>query len=85
MAADESSSQGAVTLTIDGRKVVVPRGTNIWEAARQVDVDIPALCHDPGMRPVGVSWGFRDRAELEAHGASAVCADPAELSRWLLG
>jgi formate dehydrogenase major subunit len=41
-------------LTIDGRPVVVPAGTTIWEAARQQGLDIPALCHHPRLRPVGV-------------------------------
>ena len=41
-------------LSIDGRAVSVPRGTTLWEAARQMGVDIPALCHDPQMDPVAV-------------------------------
>lgn len=36
-----------------------------------------------GMQPIGVLWGFRDRAELEAHGARAVFGSPAELADWL--
>ncbi len=32
-----------------------------------------------GMRPVGVSWGLRDRAELLAHGAVAILDRPAQL------
>jgi formate dehydrogenase major subunit len=43
-----------VTLSIDGVEVTVPEGTSIWDAARQVGVEIPVLCHDPKMRPVGV-------------------------------
>lgn len=43
-----------VTLTIDGQEVSVPAGTTIWDAARQLGVDIPALCHEPRMEPVGV-------------------------------
>ncbi|MCA8926146.1 MAG: HAD family hydrolase [Planctomycetes bacterium] len=35
-----------------------------------------------GMQPVGVAWGFRDRAELEEHGAALVVEDPAELLAW---
>jgi formate dehydrogenase major subunit len=50
----ESSGRPAVALTIDGHVVEVPGGTTIWEAARQVGIDIPALCHEPRMRPVGV-------------------------------
>ena len=43
-----------VELTIDGRQVRVASGTSIWEAARQAGISIPALCHDPGLEPVGV-------------------------------
>ncbi|MBI3031301.1 MAG: formate dehydrogenase subunit alpha [Candidatus Rokubacteria bacterium] len=43
-----------IALTIDGRKASVPEGTTIWEAARQAGIEIPVLCHDPRLRPVGV-------------------------------
>ena len=44
----------SVTLEIDGRTVTVPEGTTLWEAARQLGLEIPTLCHDPALRPVGV-------------------------------
>ncbi|KPK61445.1 MAG: formate dehydrogenase, partial [Gemmatimonas sp. SG8_38_2] len=47
-------STQTVTLIIDGRTVSVPAGTTIWDAARQAGVEIPVLCHDPRLRPVGV-------------------------------
>mgnify|MGYP002530808381 CR=1 FL=1 len=43
-----------VSLMIDGEPVTVPAGTSIWEAARQTDIEIPALCHTPNLKPVGV-------------------------------
>ncbi|MEX2286275.1 MAG: formate dehydrogenase subunit alpha [Planctomycetaceae bacterium] len=43
-----------VTLSIDGRDVTVALGTTIWEAARQIGVEIPVLCHSLRMPPVGV-------------------------------
>jgi predicted molibdopterin-dependent oxidoreductase YjgC len=43
-----------IELTIDGRSVRVPAGTTVWEAARDMGVDIPVLCHDPRLEPVGV-------------------------------
>ncbi len=46
--------QTTVTLTINGQEVTVESGTTIWEAARQAGIDIPALCHDPKLKPVGV-------------------------------
>ena len=44
----------SVTLTLDGKRVTAPEGATIWEAARSAGIDIPTLCHDPGMRPVAV-------------------------------
>jgi NADH dehydrogenase/NADH:ubiquinone oxidoreductase subunit G len=43
-----------ITLTIDGRQVTVPQGTTIWDAARLAGIEIPVLCHNPRLRPVGV-------------------------------
>ncbi len=42
-----------VYLEIDGKKVRVPEGTTILEAASSVGVDIPQLCYDPRVRPMG--------------------------------
>ncbi len=44
----------SVTLTLDGKRITAPEGATIWEAARSAGIDIPTLCHDPGMRPVAV-------------------------------
>lgn len=38
-----------VTLTIDGREVTVPKGTNVLEAARALGLDISAFCYHPGL------------------------------------
>ena len=43
-----------ITLTIDGQKVTVPESTTIWQAARQLGIEIPTLCHAPDMNPAGV-------------------------------
>ena len=43
-----------ITLTINGQTVSVPAGTTIWQAARQLGIDIPVLCHDPRLDPVAV-------------------------------
>src|SRR5262245_60417183 len=43
-----------IHLTLDGRPVTVPDGTTLWDAARQHGIDIPVLCHNPRMKPVGV-------------------------------
>ena len=39
----------SVNLTIDGMPVTVPEGTTILEAARKVNVNIPALCNYSGL------------------------------------
>jgi formate dehydrogenase major subunit len=43
-----------LALTIDGREVTVAAGTTVWEAARQAGIEIPVLCHQPRLAPVGV-------------------------------
>lgn len=42
-----------VSLTINGKKVVVPEDTTILEAARQNGIHIPTLCYHPRLRPMG--------------------------------
>ena len=42
-------TQETVTLTIDGKSVSVPKGTNVLEAARTLGIDISAFCYHPGL------------------------------------
>ena len=42
-----------VSLTIDGRQVTVEEGTSILNAAKTVGIDIPHLCYDPRVQPLG--------------------------------
>src|SRR6202022_667214 len=42
-----------INLTIDGRKVTVPAGTLIVEAAKQVGIEIPVFCYHHKLDPVG--------------------------------
>jgi NADH-quinone oxidoreductase subunit G len=44
----------AVSLTIDGRSVEVPKNTLLWEAARTAGIDIPIFCYHSKLGPVGV-------------------------------
>ncbi len=43
-----------VSLRIDGQEVTVREGTTILEAAAQLGISIPVLCHDDRYDPVGV-------------------------------
>lgn len=47
----ETSSPDQVIVTVDGRTVEVPRGTTILDAARQMGISIPTLCHYRGLSP----------------------------------
>lgn len=49
-----STAGKLIKLTIDGKPALVPEGTSIWDAARNIGIDIPVLCHSPRLRPVGV-------------------------------
>lgn len=42
-----------VTVTIDGQKISVPKDLSILEAAKLLDIEIPALCYDPDLEVVG--------------------------------
>ena len=43
-----------VSLTIDGKRVTVPAGTVIVNAAKKIGIDIPVFCYHPKMEPVGM-------------------------------
>ena len=42
-----------VNLTIDGKKVQAPEGTNLIDAAESAGVHIPNLCYLKGSRGIG--------------------------------
>lgn len=43
-----------VTLTVDGKAVTVPAGTNIVDAAHKAGVAVPVFCYHPKMKAVGM-------------------------------
>jgi len=43
----------AVKITINDQELEVAAGTTILEAARELGIDIPTLCHDPELPPNG--------------------------------
>jgi len=47
------ASRKPVSLTIDGRAVTVPAGTSVLLAAQSAGIDVPHLCHDPRVEPIG--------------------------------
>src|SRR5512137_58160 len=42
-----------VSLTIDGKKVKVPSGTTLLEAAKEANIHIPTLCYLPEVQAIG--------------------------------
>ena len=43
-----------VTIEIDGKSVKVPVGTTIRDAARQIGIELPTLCHHEDLCVAGV-------------------------------
>ena len=43
-----------VTLTIDSKRITVPEGTLIVNAAKKIGINIPVFCYHPKMEPVGM-------------------------------
>ncbi len=66
-----------IHLTIDHQPVAVPVGTTIWDAARQIGIEIPVLCHEPHLSPVGVCRVCSVEVE-GARGAPAACVRQCE-------
>jgi NADH-quinone oxidoreductase subunit G len=49
----DGSGAPMVHLTIDGSPVTVPKGTTVWQAARQAGIEIPVFCYHDHMPPIG--------------------------------
>src|SRR5579862_4335107 len=69
-------SAAQIELTIDGKKISVPDGTTVFDAARMNGIAIPTLCHQQNETPVGVCRV----CVVEAGGRvlTASCVRPAE-------
>ncbi len=70
------SPTALVELTIDGKKVAVPAGTSVFDAARMNDISIPTLCHQQNETPVGVCRLCV--VDVGARVFTASCVRPAE-------
>jgi formate dehydrogenase alpha subunit len=64
-----------LNLNIDGKPVSVAAGTNVLEAAKQLDLDIPRLCYDPELTSVGACRLCIVEIE-KMRGLPASCATP---------
>ena len=42
-----------IKLTIDDKPIEVAEGATVLEAARQLKIEVPTLCHDPRLKPYG--------------------------------
>ena len=71
-----------VSLTIDGRPVEVPQGTTVLEAARQVGIEIPTLCHHVDLSIAGACRMCVVEVEGNKKNIPADCAQPAVDGRW---
>jgi len=50
---EEENKMDLVTLTIDGQKVEVPKGSTVLEAAHKAGIRIPTLCYLKGVNEIG--------------------------------
>lgn len=46
-------SEQLVNITIDGKKISVPKGTTVYTAAKQLGIEIPIFCYQDRMPPFG--------------------------------
>ncbi|MGA1598640.1 MAG: HAD family hydrolase [bacterium] len=72
-----------------------PDPSGLLQIAREMGVAPEAIAYvgdtlvdmqtavNAGAFPVGVLWGFRDEAELRAHGAGVLLSHPGEFIEWL--
>jgi len=74
-------SDELIEVTIDDRVVRVPRHTTIFDAAQQLGITIPTVCHLPPQAPAGVCrvccvdvWIERDGKLARERVMSAACA-----------
>ena len=65
-----------IDLTVDGKKVSVPPGTSVFDAARLNNIAIPTLCHQQNEKPVGVCRVCV--VDVGARVFTASCVRPAE-------
>jgi CRP-like cAMP-binding protein/Fe-S-cluster-containing hydrogenase component 2 len=70
------SAGAMIELTVDGKKVSVPVGTSVFDAARLNDIEIPTLCHQQNEKPVGVCRLCV--VDVGARVLTASCVRPAE-------
>lgn len=74
----QRSGGDTVTLTIDGREVTVPKGTNVLEAARKLGIEISAFCYHPGLPIAAVCRQCLvkiEKAPKPVPACQAVCGD----------
>ena len=66
----------AVAFTLDGRAVEAGTGETIWQVARRVGIEIPHLCHSPGLQPSGNCRACVVEVEGERVLAASCCRMP---------
>ena len=53
MSAPVAKPADLVTVNIDGKEIAVPKGTNVIEAARLANIDVPHYCYHPKLSIAG--------------------------------
>ena len=66
-------------LTIDGVEIEADEGQTIIEAAAAAGIEIPTLCHTPGLDPVGVCRMCVAGREIDLEPGDTVVVEPGEV------
>jgi formate dehydrogenase major subunit len=66
-----------VRFTLDGRNVMADAGETLIEVAERHGVQVPRLCHSPGLEPAGNCRACMVEVDGERVLAAACCRRPA--------
>jgi formate dehydrogenase major subunit len=66
----------AIEFTLDGRKVAARAGQTLFEVAAEQGIDVPHLCHKPGLEPAGNCRSCVVEVDGERTLAASCCRAP---------
>jgi formate dehydrogenase major subunit len=66
----------AIEFTLDGRKVAARAGQTLFEIAAELGIDVPHLCHKPGLEPAGNCRSCVVEVDGERTLAASCCRAP---------
>jgi NADH-quinone oxidoreductase subunit G len=68
--------ENQVSITVDGRQLLAPKGTMLWEVCRSYGIDIPIFCYHTKLGAVGACRTCLVQLEGAAKGPITACSTP---------